>query len=67
MDLGLRFPGTKYAGLNSIQAHDAFVKSGDLTVALFLIGIIEVTKPAGPWHPHFLCHSLPPRHCSVSS
>lgn len=42
VDLGLRFPGSKYAGLTSAQAHDALLKSGDMTVGLLAIGIIEV-------------------------
>ena len=47
VDLGLRFPSSKYADLNPIQAHDAFVKSGDMFVALLAIGFLEVVTGVG--------------------
>lgn len=46
VDMGLRLPFTKYAGYNAVQAHDAFVKSGDMTVGLLAIGFLEVVMGA---------------------
>jgi hypothetical protein len=44
VDLGLRLPGSKYAGVSPVEAHDVFVKSGDMFVGLLLIGILEVRR-----------------------
>lgn len=46
VDMGIRLPFTKYAGYNAVQAHDAFVKSGDMTVGLLAIGFLEVVMGA---------------------
>ncbi|EWM29791.1 light-harvesting protein [Nannochloropsis gaditana] len=47
VDMGLRLPVAKYAGYNAVQAHDVFVKSGDMTVGLLAIGFLEVVMGAG--------------------
>jgi hypothetical protein len=46
VDMGVRLPFTKYAGYNAVQAHDVFVKSGDMTVGLLAIGFLEVVMGA---------------------
>jgi len=40
VDLGLKFPGAKYASLTSFTAHDALVKN-ELFYALLLVGTVE--------------------------
>ncbi|CAM9768601.1 unnamed protein product, partial [Chrysoparadoxa australica] len=42
VDLGLRFPGAKYAGLDAISAHDAMVATGNMKVMLHFIGLLEL-------------------------
>lgn len=44
--MGLRLP--MYAGLdvNAVQAHDYFVKSGDMKVGLLAIGFLELFSGA---------------------
>ena len=57
VDAGLRFPGEHFAGIsNSLEAHDAAVKSGDMWALLFIIGFCEalhmsivVPKLDGDW------------------
>ena len=46
VDMGLRLPLAKYAGFNAVQAHDVFVKNGDMTVGLLAIGFLEVVMGA---------------------
>jgi len=40
VDLGVKFPGEKYAGLTSFTAHDALARS-DLFLALLFVGTFE--------------------------
>lgn len=48
VDLGLRLPGAKYAAIaSSVDAHNALVSSGDMTVGLIAIGLLEVIMGAG--------------------
>merc|ERR1719183_2895686 len=43
VDLGVKFPGAKYAALSSFEAHDATVKN-ELFYALLLTGTCETIK-----------------------
>jgi hypothetical protein len=43
VDLGVKFPGDKYANLSSFDAHDATV-SNELFYALLLVGTCETIK-----------------------
>lgn len=47
VDLGVKFPGEKFAGLTSLQAHDAMVKSGDMFHLFLFVAAIE-TLAFGP-------------------
>jgi hypothetical protein len=47
-EFGVRFPGAdRYNGISPVAAHDTLVKSGDLTVALLIIGFLEVIGGVG--------------------
>lgn len=55
-DLGIKFPGEKYAGISSVDAHDAMVQTGDMWTLLIAVGICElahaskiVPKLDGDW------------------
>lgn len=40
-DLGFRLPGEQFAGLTSVQAHDAMVKSGAMFYMFLAVALIE--------------------------
>jgi len=44
VDLGIKFPGAKYAALNSFEAHDATATGNELFIALLLVGTVETIK-----------------------
>lgn len=47
-EFGVHFPGAeKYFGVGPVEAHNALVKSGDLIVALHIIGFLEVIGGVG--------------------
>ena len=46
VDLGLKFPGAKYAGLTSLTAHDANVANGNMGFLLSVIFLIELISGA---------------------
>mmetsp|Transcript_47258 Transcript_47258/g.110326 ORF Transcript_47258/g.110326 Transcript_47258/m.110326 type:complete len:202 (+) Transcript_47258:34-639(+) len=41
VDLGFKLPGDKYAGLTSLTAHEAMVSTGDMTMMLVLVALLE--------------------------
>jgi hypothetical protein len=40
-DAGFKFPGEKFAGISSIDAHDKMVESGHMWFLLFFVGVCE--------------------------
>eukprot|EP00612_Vaucheria_litorea_P008747 CAMPEP_0171476848 /NCGR_PEP_ID=MMETSP0946-20130122/3838_1 /TAXON_ID=109269 /ORGANISM="Vaucheria litorea, Strain CCMP2940" /LENGTH=229 /DNA_ID=CAMNT_0012007195 /DNA_START=76 /DNA_END=765 /DNA_ORIENTATION=- len=46
VDFGLRFPGTKYLGLNPVTAHDAMVAGGNMVVMLHFALLLELINGA---------------------
>lgn len=47
MDQGLRFPGDKYAAISlSVNAHDPMVASGNMTIMLLGVFILELVGGA---------------------
>jgi hypothetical protein len=44
VDMGIHFPGAKYAGLSALQAHDAMVTSGNMGFMLVGVFALELTS-----------------------
>eukprot|EP00968_Pinguiococcus_pyrenoidosus_P005835 scaffold383_cov272-Pinguiococcus_pyrenoidosus.AAC.5 len=42
VDMGVHFPGSAYAGLTSLQAHDAMVAKGNMGFMLSVIAVLEL-------------------------
>lgn len=73
VDMGIKFPGAKYAGLTAFAAHDAMVASGNMGFLLTVVGICEVfaglalyeqaegSGRPGAWHAASCCSRGPAR------
>lgn len=59
VDCGIRFPGEKYAALNSFHAHDATAR-GELFLLLLLVGTAETIKFSQVLSPHSAPSRIPP-------
>jgi len=46
VDLGLHFPGAKYAGLTSLQAHDVMVANGNMGFLFTIVALLELINGA---------------------
>jgi len=42
VDMGFHFPGPKYAGLSSLEAHDVMVANGNMGFLLLVVGVLEL-------------------------
>ena len=47
VDAGIHFPGARYEGLSSLQAHDAMVASGNMGFMLLAVGVLELLSMVG--------------------
>merc|ERR1719390_504474 len=47
VDAGIHFPGARYEGLSSLQAHDAMVASGNMGFMLLAVGVLELCSMVG--------------------